>query len=76
MVEWRFSDQHLIGKYAYRPDIYEVVVGLSLEDLGANVVEGAAVGGSSLFAVGRPSEVAQLAYALNNRQDTLERTMF
>ena len=76
MIEWRLSDQHLIGEHADRPNIYEVIVGLSLEDFGTNVVESAAVGGSSLFAVGRPSEVAQLAHALNERQDTLERTMF
>ena len=76
MVKWGFSDQHLIGEHADCPNIDEVIVGLSLEDFGANVVESAAVGGSSLFAVGRPSEVAQLAHALNKRQDTLERTMF
>ncbi len=76
MVKWGFSDQHLIGEHANGPNIYEVIVGLSLEDFGTNVVESAAVGGSSLFAVGRPSEVAQLAHTLNKRQDTLERTMF
>lgn len=58
MVEGSLAYQHLVGEDADCPNIHEVIVGLALKDLGADVVQGAAIGGSSLFAVGRPPEVA------------------
>ena len=65
VVEWGLADQHLVRKDSYCPDIDEVVVGFTLQDLWADVVESAAIGCSSLFAVCRPPEVTQLANALN-----------
>lgn len=76
MVEGRPADQHLVGEHADRPDVHEVVVGLALEDLGADVVQGAAVGGPALLAVGGPPEVAQLGYSLYRASGTLVSTMF
>ena len=58
VVEGSPADQHLVGQHPDRPDIHEVIVGFALQDLRADVVQGAAVGGPPLFAVDSPPEVA------------------
>lgn len=76
MVKGGFAGQHLVGEYSDGPDIDKVVVGLSLEYFGADVVEGAAVGVAPFLAVGGPAEVAQFANALGEGRGTLVSTMF
>jgi hypothetical protein len=76
VVERCFSGQHFEGEYADGPNIHKVIVGFPLEYLWTDVVESSAVGGPSFFAVGRPSEIAQLADSLDKLMVTLESTMF
>ena len=65
MVERCLAGQHLVGQDSYGPDVDKIVVGLALEDLRADIVEGAAVGVSPFFAVDGPSEIAQFGDPLD-----------
>jgi hypothetical protein len=76
VVEGRFSSEHFVSQNADSPDVHEAVIGVPLEYLGADIVEGAAVGVPALLAVGRPSEVTQFTDTLNRFTSTLDRTMF
>jgi hypothetical protein len=76
VVEGRLARQHLIRQHSYRPNVHEVVIGLPLQYLGADIVEGAAVCIPPFRAVGGPPEIAQLANTLNIPTITLESTIF
>lgn len=66
MVKGSLSDQQLVCQDSYRPNIHEVIIGLALQDLGADVIQSAAVGGPPVLAVGGPSEIAELVDSLHN----------
>lgn len=65
MVKRSLPRQHLEGQNSDRPDIHEVVVGVSFKNLGADIVEGAAICCPALLAIRSPAEVTKLAYSLS-----------
>jgi len=76
IVKWRLSAYQLIREDTNAPNIDTVIISLTLDNLGRNVIESAAVSCPSALADGSPSEITQLTYILNKDTVTLVMTMF
>ena len=70
MVERSLAGQHLVGQDPNSPDIHKIVIGLSLKNLGTNIIQSATIGVSPLLTVNGPPKVTQLANTLNNTKST------
>lgn len=76
VVERSLAADHLVGQDSNAPNINTVIVALSPNDLRGHIVESSTIGGPSILANGRPSQIAQFAYILDKVRSTLVMTIF
>ena len=76
VVKRRLASDHLKRQHSDTPDIDTIVIGLSLDDLGRDVVQCPTVGVASVFEDGSPAQIAQLADSLTQLRSTLVMTTF